>query len=45
LTLDLKKAFDSVDANEIMRILVEIGALIHLVNRIIEECVKEETPI
>jgi Zn finger protein HypA/HybF involved in hydrogenase expression len=41
----LKKAFDSVDAKQIMRIQVEMGELNHLVNRIIEACVKEETPI
>jgi hypothetical protein len=47
VALDLKKAFDtvdaSVDAKEIMRILAELRAPIHLVNRIIEACVKEES--
>jgi hypothetical protein len=45
VALDLKKAFDTVDAKDIMRILAELRAPIHLVNRIIEACVKEETSI
>jgi hypothetical protein len=45
VALDLKKAFDIVDAKEIMRILAELRAPIHLVNQIIEACVKEETSI
>jgi hypothetical protein len=45
VALDLKNAFDTVDAKEIMHILDELRAPIHLVNQIIEACVKEETSL
>lgn len=45
LTLDLEKAFSSVNIHQMPKILLEMGAPAFLVNRIVEVCLYERTRI